>query len=157
MNPVEVALVAFRDALDAAALARLRLEEKVRDAFPAERAMVAHSEALLPAAKNELAAAIGANGPLRAEDSQVGFASFTSAERHQYAEPAAWRQVLTTAGLQAYLPGIIIESVNGRAVDELCKTSGAFHLAVEKLITTKLSAPVLRYGFKKEGANADRT
>ena len=84
MNPVEVALVAFRDALDAEALARLRLEEKVRDAFPAERAMVAHGKALLQAAKNELAAAIGANGPL-------------------------------------------------------------------------LSAPVLRYGFKKEGANADRT
>ena len=150
LSPVEEALLTMQAATDALTLARLRLDKRMRDAFPEEQAAVAHGEMLELAARNDLITAVGAYGPLYAGRSKVGYASYTSRKSRQYAEPAQWRQVLEGAGLKAYLPVIITEAVNAKAVEELCEASGQFHQVVEHLITVKLSGPTLRWGVNRE-------
>ena len=150
LSPVEEALLTMQAATDALTLARLRLAERMRDAFPEEQAAVAHGEMLELAARNDLIAAVGAYGPLYAGESKVGYASYTSRKSRQYAEPAQWRQVLEGAKLQAFLAGILTETVNAKAVEELCQASGQFHQVVERLITVQLSKPVLSWGVNRE-------
>lgn len=145
MNPVEEALLQLDAATQASDLARLRLDEKIRDAFPEEQAALAHAQHLVSKHTEDLQEAIGAYGALRAGESKVGFASFSPRSTRRYAEPAAWRSALEKAGLGAYLPAVLTEAVNTKAVEELCAKSGQFHQAVEPLIIEKLSAPVLQW------------
>lgn len=142
----EQALAQLRDAEMAHDLALLDLEKKLVESFPEEHAAVAHAAHLVARCKDDLIAAIGAYGALPADaKSPVGWAQYSSASKREYAPLSRWHQALVEAGLASYLPGIITERLNTEAIEQLIATSGQFHQAVEKLITTKLSKPALRY------------